>query len=77
MTSEDAPEIVVSARNSPVASFTTNKLLAELKDTNVADIAVELASNPVIDSPTVKLPADLSFIIIVLGNFNVGLGDAS
>ena len=29
------------------------------------------------DSPSVKLPAVLSFIIIVLGNFKVALGDAS
>ena len=75
--SEVAPVIVVSAKNSPVASFTTIKFLALSNDTNVADIAVELLSNPVIDSPSVKLPIDLSFIIIELGKLNVGLGDAS
>ena len=40
-------------------------------------IAVELLSNPVIDSPSVKLPDVLSFIIIELGKLKVGLGDAS
>ena len=77
MISELAPLIVVFDKNSPVASFTTNKLLLESNETNVAVIAVELASNPVIDSPTTKLPTVLSFNIIVLGNFIVGLGDAS
>ena len=46
-------------------------------DTNVAVIAVELLSKPEIVSSAVKLPADLSFTIIVLGKDKVGLGDAS
>ena len=77
MISDDAPVIVVVSSKAPVASFTTNKLLSELKDTNVAVIAVELESNPVMVSSSIKLPLVLSFKIIVLGKLKVGLGDAS
>ena len=51
--------------------------MSESKDTNVAVIAVELESKPVMVSSSIKLPSVLSFTIIVLGKLKVGLGDAS